>query len=260
MRVTPNHELLDIFYSMICTSVRLAQPADQVVQAVQNDRGTLSEKMDRVLTYVRTYLVSRGIPPTRQQIADNLGVSVTTVTWYLRELEKRGYLTLIKGARRAIVLAQAEPVPVVEPRGPIPPEMPLVADRFVVEYLPEVFARYWAPSADFFMRVVGGMDLPGFRDGELVGIQKLVGTQNKDDPPRGRVAVVRVDGEVKFRVFRRRTKRFLKLATLDARRNVNANERVDIAEHDVRIEGFVVHTFMALDIGELDYLEPPPAK
>ena len=74
----------------------------------------------------------------------------------------------------------------------------------------------------------------------------------------GRVAVLTVDGEVRFRVFHRKTRRLVELATLDSDGKVAGNERVDRDRRDVRIDGTVAHTFVALDLAELNYLEDPP--
>ena len=61
-----------------------------------------------------------------------------------------------------------------------------------------------------------------------------------------------------LRVFRRITKRFLELLTLDSEGKVKGRQRVDRDKHDVRIEGMVVHTFMAIDLADFNYLEDPP--
>ena len=59
-------------------------------------------------------------------------------------------------------------------------------------------------------------------------------------------------------MFHRKTRRLVELATLDSDGKVAGNERVDRDRRDVRIDGTVAHTFVALDLAELNYLEDPP--
>ena len=76
------------------------------------------------------------------------------------------------------------------------------------------------------------------------------------DPREGRGVVLRVDEELRFRVFRRQTRHALELALLGADGKPASDETIELNRHEVRIEGVVVHTFMALSVAEFNYLEP----
>ena len=45
-----------------------------------------------------------GIPPTRKELADELGVVPNAASEYIRALERKGKLTRIRGAARGIII------------------------------------------------------------------------------------------------------------------------------------------------------------
>ena len=254
MRLVPSHGFLRLLYTELLKSVHYEQPPLQAGTDPEEEVEPLSPKLKRVYLYIRTFTLKHRVAPARTQIAEHMKISVPTVTWYLRELEKRGWLKLLEGTQRGISLMTGEPLPVLEVQRKLAPDDPLMADENIMEYLPEEIGKLWAPEATYFLRIGdrGGMETPGFQKGDLVGIQAT------DEPKAGRVAVLTVDGEVVLRVYRGTTKRFIQLATLDSNGKVAENERVDLNKHDVRIEGIVVHKFMAIDLAGFNYLEDPP--
>ena len=255
MVIIPTHRLWSLVCSTIKCSIVSAEGTDQGETTMEDGtRKPLSDKMERVLGYIRTEIITTGVPPSRPQTAEALGLNVSTITWYLKELEKRGWLTLVKGSRRGISLAQSRRLPVVEPLETIGRDVPLLAERHIIEYMPELLVRAYAPNADFFMRIgSGSMDAPGYRTGDLVGVRAT--HEPEEELKGGRAVVVRVDEEVRFRVFRRWTDRALELVVLNAEGKPAGDETVDLARHEVHVEGVVVHTLLALSLAEFNYLE-----
>ena len=197
MVIIPTHKLWSVICSTAVRNAQFTEGADQERTTMEQDaRKPLSDKIERVFGYIRNEIITTGVPPSRPQAAKALKLNVSTITWYLKELEKRGWLTLIKDSRRGISLAQSKRLPVVGPLKSIDPTVPLLADRNIIEYMPELLA--YAPNADFLMRIgeSGSMEAPGYRPGNVVGVRAT------DEPKEGRVVVVRVDDEVRFRVFR----------------------------------------------------------
>ena len=256
MVIVPTHKLWLLICSIVNCSIECAGGEGQGEATMdEGTRQPLTDKMERVLSYIRHEIITTGVPPSRPQAAKALDLNVSTITWYLKELEKRGWLTLRKGTRRGISLSQSRRLPVVEPLERLAPDMPLLAESHIIEYMPELLARSYAPAAEFFMRVgsSGSMEAPGYRPGDLIGVRAW--KEPNEDPNEGRAVVVRVDEEVRFRVFRRRTKRSLELVMLNDEGKAGRHETVDLGKHEARIEGIVVHTLMALSLAEFNYLE-----
>ena len=212
-----------------------------------------SEKQQLVLDFVRRYVLENGYGPSRPEIAEALGVThVTTIGFHLQALEKKGWLELRHDTPRAIRIIQSDRVPVLEVTGPIPVDEPLLAPHRILEYMPELLKQCLAPTAEFCLRLgENGMKKPGFRKGDLVAIRKT------DDPRSGQSVVVRVDGEVLCRVFRRKDERFVELVTLGPDGKPEGSSPISLAEHDFRFEGVVVRAFPDIDFADYDYLEEP---
>lgn len=68
----------------------------------------LTKRQSEVVTYVRRYAEKYGYPPSRREIADELGVTVNAITGHLAAAERKGAL------RRAARVARGLTVP---PRG-----------------------------------------------------------------------------------------------------------------------------------------------
>jgi repressor LexA len=66
----------------------------------------LTRRQSQVVTYVRRYAERFGYPPSRREIADELGVSVNAITGHLAAAERKGAL------RRAARVARGLTIPV----------------------------------------------------------------------------------------------------------------------------------------------------
>ncbi len=67
-------------------------------------RPVLTQYSIDIYKFIDGYLAEREYPPTRNEIAESLGLSETDVRIYMRELEYWHYLSYPRGSRRAIEL------------------------------------------------------------------------------------------------------------------------------------------------------------
>jgi repressor LexA len=72
----------------------------------------LTARQQKVLDWIRRYLESTGMPPTRAEIATGLGVSTaSSAEDHLRALARKGALLLTPGASRGLRLKEAPELP-----------------------------------------------------------------------------------------------------------------------------------------------------
>ena len=141
----------------------------------------LSPKHRKVYEYIRTHIVQTGIAPSRAEIAENIGAGITTADWYVKKLEEKGWIKVIKHTRRGIVLMTGKPVPVVK-LGQCEAE-PL-------EHMPAVIARMFSREADLLVLAEKEPDQPN----EIIAVRTdLV-------PRSGNMVLVRSNGIMELRI------------------------------------------------------------
>ena len=65
----------------------------------------LTKRQDEILSYIKTYIVSHGYPPTIREIGNDLGLSSpATIHAHLANLEKKGFIKKDGTKNRAIEL------------------------------------------------------------------------------------------------------------------------------------------------------------
>jgi len=69
----------------------------------------LAERQEKILKFLEVYLKDNGYPPTIREIGKNIGVKSTSlVSYYLDQLESRGYIIRDRAVSRGIRLADEE--------------------------------------------------------------------------------------------------------------------------------------------------------
>ena len=69
----------------------------------------LTERQQEILNLIKSYLKTQGFPPTRADIAKILGFkSPNAAEQHLRAIEKKGFISILSGASRGIVLNEKE--------------------------------------------------------------------------------------------------------------------------------------------------------
>ena len=70
---------------------------------------TLTKRQEEILNLIKSHISDFGFPPTRADIARTLGFkSPNAAEQHLRAIEKKGFISILSGASRGIVLSNSE--------------------------------------------------------------------------------------------------------------------------------------------------------
>lgn len=190
----------------------------------------LTPRQAEILALIREYLQTHGMPPTRAEIARQLGFrSANAAEEHLRALARKGAIELLPGASRGIQLLAEEPegLPIV---GRVAAGNPILAEQHIEDYSP-IAAHAFRPKADYLLRVRGlSMRDAGILDGDLLAVKRSRTAEN------GQIVVARLEDEVTVKRFRQRGSRVKLLAA-----NPDfADIEVDLRETSFAIEGLAV--------------------
>lgn len=189
----------------------------------------LTARQEQVLDVIRRHIDSTGMPPTRADIAQELGFrSANAAEEHLKALARKGAIEIVPGASRGIRLAKDSGLPVV---GRVAAGAPVLAAENIEEHC-AVDPSFFHPRADYLLRVQGDSMIDiGIRDGDLLAVHA---TPVADD---GAIVVARIEDEVTVKRLRRRGRRHLELL---AENEAYAPIEVDLAEQAFAIEGLSV--------------------
>jgi repressor LexA len=191
----------------------------------------LTERQQEVLDLIRRYSEETGYPPTRADIARELGFrSANAAEEHLKALARKGAIEMIAGASRGIRIPdENKGIPIV---GRVAAGNPILAQEHIEEYC-AMPASFFHPSADYFLRVKGDSMIDvGIFDDDLLAVHKTTEASN------GQIIVARIDDEVTVkRLQRTRSKHQLLLLPENA--NYEPIE-VDLREQAFSIEGLSV--------------------
>lgn len=190
----------------------------------------LTQRQQQVLDIVRQHIDQTGYPPTRADIARDLGFkSANAAEEHLKALARKGAIEIIPGASRGIRLPDAPGIPVI---GRVAAGSPLLAQEHIEDYcaLPPTFFK---PAADYFLRVQGdSMMDAGILDGDLLAVHSTNVASNGD------IVVARIEDEVTVKRFRRGSSKFM--VELLAENRDFQPILVDLREQAFAIEGLSV--------------------
>ncbi|MBC7191842.1 transcriptional repressor LexA [Marinobacter sp.] len=191
----------------------------------------LTARQTEVLELIRTYIADTGYPPTRAEIAAELGFrSANAAEEHLRALARKGAIEMVPGASRGIRLPEAEPdlgLPVI---GQVAAGSPILAQEHIEDHC-TLQPDFFSPAADYLLRVRGmSMKDIGILDGDLLAVHRTQDVQN------GQVVVARVGEEVTVKRFRKEGHKVL----LIAENEEFAPIEVDLREQELFIEGLGV--------------------
>ncbi|HYL19189.1 MAG TPA: transcriptional repressor LexA [Burkholderiales bacterium] len=155
----------------------------------------LTARQAEVLQLIADFLQATGFPPTRAEIAAQLGFrSANAAEDHLRALERKGYIEMLPGASRGIRLRESLGLPVV---GRVAAGNPILAEQHIQ-------ARYqldpalFKPRADYLLKVRGmSMRDAGILDGDLLAVHRTA------DARSGQIVVARLGNEVTVKRFKR---------------------------------------------------------
>jgi len=190
----------------------------------------LTARQTQVLDLIRRHIQDTGYPPTRANIATELGFkSPNAAEEHLKALARKGAIEMVPGTSRGIRLPETSGLPIV---GRVAAGSPILAQEHI-EDVCDLAGSFFRPRADFLLRVHGdSMINAGILDGDLLAVHKT------SDARDGAIIVARIDDEVTVKRLRRpRGKgRLLLLAENDAYDPIE----VDLQQQAFVIEGLSV--------------------
>ncbi|AWF81838.1 LexA repressor [Microbulbifer sp. A4B17] len=186
----------------------------------------LTARQSQVLDLIKSYLDETGYPPTRAEIAQELGFrSPNAAEEHLKALARKGAIEMVAGASRGIRIPDHQSgLPIV---GRVAAGNPILANEHIEDYC-DLPASFFHPPADYLLRVHGmSMRDAGILDGDLLAVQKTEQVRN------GQIVVARIDDEVTVKRFRRKGNQ----ATVQL---LPENDDFELIQVDMRDKNFVI--------------------
>ncbi|ELI5720312.1 transcriptional repressor LexA [Vibrio fluvialis] len=196
----------------------------------------LTPRQQEVFDLIRSKIDETGMPPTRAEIARELGFrSANAAEEHLKALARKQVIEIVPGASRGIrILVDAANdsaddvgLPLI---GRVAAGEPILAQEHVEAHY-QVDPAMFRPQADFLLRVHGeSMKNIGIMDGDLLAVHKTQDVHN------GQVVVARVEDDVTVKRLERKGAKVL----LHAENEEFAPIEVDLSCQELAIEGIAV--------------------
>ncbi len=190
----------------------------------------LTNRQQQVLDIVRQHIDQTGYPPTRADIAQELGFkSANAAEEHLKALARKGAIEIIPGASRGIRLPDSQGIPIV---GRVAAGNPVLAQEHIEDYC-DLPASFFKPAADYFLTVTGDSMIDvGIFDGDLLAVHSTRLANNGD------IVVARIDDEVTVKRLKKTTQKHL--VELLPENPDYSPIKVDLRESEFEIEGLSV--------------------
>ena len=196
----------------------------------------LSPKQLEVLAFIRRFMERDGLPPTRGEIANGLGLrNRQGIDQHLRALAAKGAIELVPGIARGIRLTE-EPRPRSTATtglpllGRIAAGTPILASANVEDHV-NVDPALFRPRASFLLRVRGdSMKDADILDRDLLAVHQTTQVRN------GQIVVARLGDEATVKYYRRQGQ----LVRLEPANAAYKAIEIDLARQELTIEGLAV--------------------
>jgi repressor LexA len=192
----------------------------------------LTPRQARVLRFIQRSLGETGMPPTRAEIAAELGFrSPNAAEEHLRVLARKGVIQLLPGASRGIRLRDTMREQLALPLvGRVAAGRPILADENIVEQV-QIDPAVFHPRPHYLLKVVGmSMKDAGILDGDLVAVHRTSEVRNRQ------IIVARLENEVTVKRYRQEGT----IVWLLPENPEFEPIRVDLKQESMLIEGIVV--------------------
>ena len=162
----------------------------------------LTPRQAEILGFIKRCLEDNGYPPTRAEIAQELGFkSPNAAEEHLKALARKGAIEMTPGASRGIRIpgfeaakADDSSLPII---GRVAAGAPILAQQHIEESC-NINPAFFHPSADYLLRVHGmSMKDVGILDGDLIAVHTTREARN------GQIVVARIGDEVTVKRFKR---------------------------------------------------------
>ena len=167
----------------------------------------LTARQEQILNLIREAIENTGFPPTRAEIAAELGFkSANAAEEHLQALARKGAIEISPGTSRGIrLVGTPEPLP-VHPQvmmmalplvGRVAAGSPILAQEHV-EATYSVDPAMFSAKPDYLLKVRGwSMRDAGINDGDLLAVKKTTTAKN------GQIVVARLGDDVTVKRYRR---------------------------------------------------------
>jgi repressor LexA len=192
----------------------------------------LTPRQSQILQMVQDFIAESGMPPTRAEIARELGFkSANAAEDHLRALQRKGVLDLIPGASRGIQLKDSLRdqlgLPLV---GRVAAGSPILAQEHIETHY-KMDPALFDPKPHYLLRVEGmSMKDAGILDGDLVAVHRTPEVRSRQ------IVVARVEDEVTVKRYRQEGT----IVWLMPENEDFEPIKVDLKEQTMVIEGVVV--------------------
>ena len=192
----------------------------------------LTPRQKQILEMIQDFIAESGMPPTRAEIAGELGFkSANAAEEHLRALQRKGVLDLLPGASRGIQLKDSlrdqMGLPLV---GRVAAGSPILAQEHI-EARYQIDPQLFRPKPHYLLRVHGmSMKNAGILDGDLVAVHRTPEVRSRQ------IIVARLDDEVTVKRYRQTGT----LVSLLPENEDFETIEVDLKHQSLVIEGVVV--------------------
>ncbi len=158
----------------------------------------LTPRQRQILEMIQEFISETGMPPTRAEIAGELGFkSANAAEEHLRALQRKGVLELLPGASRGIQLKDSlrdqMGLPLV---GRVAAGSPMLAEEHIETHY-KIDPQIFDPKPHYLLRVQGmSMKNAGILDGDLVAVHRTPEVRSRQ------IIVARLDDEVTVKRYR----------------------------------------------------------
>jgi repressor LexA len=193
----------------------------------------LTPRQQQILELIQDAINENGMPPTRAEIAAQLGFkSANAAEEHLRALERKGMLEILPGASRGIQLKDSlreqMGLPLI---GRVAAGKPILAEENI-EARFQVDPKIFQPRAHYLLKVKGmSMKDAGILDGDLVAVHRTPEVRNRQ------IVVARLENEVTVKRYKQAPG---SIVWLMPENDEFEPLRVDLKEQSLIIEGVVV--------------------
>jgi repressor LexA len=192
----------------------------------------LTPRQSQILEMVQDFIAETGMPPTRAEIARELGFkSANAAEEHLRALQKKGVLELVPGASRGIQLKDSLRDQIGLPLvGRVAAGSPILAEEHIETHY-RIDPQLFNPKPHYLLRVYGmSMKNAGILDGDLVAVHRTPEVRSRQ------IVVARLDDEVTVKRYRQTGS----IVELIPENDDFDTIHVDLTEQLMVIEGVVV--------------------
>lgn len=197
----------------------------------------LSPRQREVLAFIQRFTQAHGMPPTRGDIAEGLGLKNRQgIDQHLKALAAKGAIELLPGISRGIRLREPAKttsrsaergLPLL---GRIAAGSPILAEENIDEHV-NVDPGLFRPRADFLLRVRGdSMKDADILDRDLLAVHRTSQVRN------GQIVVARLGNEATVKYYRRQGDLVRLLPANPAYKPIE----IDLGQRELTIEGLAV--------------------